>query len=193
MSHYMPHVTEVEKNVSRTYDLPSALNKSRIVFLNGPVDDQSAWIITMQFLHLESQDPEKDIHFYINSPGGVVTAGMMVHDTMRKIRPNVNTVCMGQACSMGAFLLSAGTGQRSAAPGARIMIHQPLGGYQGQASDILIHTEEMLRIKKVLNEKMARYTGKDLEVIEKDTDRDNFMGAEEAREYGLIDAVVSIK
>lgn len=193
MSYYMPYVTEVEKNVTRTYDLVSALNQKRIVFLNGPVNDDSAYICTMQLLHLEAQNPEKDIHLYINSPGGAVTAGMMMHDTIRKIRPKVNTVCMGQACSMGAFLLCSGTGTRSAAPYSRIMIHQPLGGYQGQASDILIHTQEMLKIKGTLNDLIAKYTGKSVEEIEKDTDRDNFMSAHEAKAYGLVDEVVEVK
>lgn len=190
---HMPYVTETENNITRTYDLVSAVHKERIVFLNGQVNDVSAHILTMQLLHLEAQDPEKDIQMYINSPGGVVTAGMMVHDTIRKIKPNVNTVCMGQAASMGAFLLCAGTGKRLASPNARIMIHQPLGGFQGQASDIEIHTKEILRIRENLNSLISEYTGQPIEVVEKSTDRDNFMSPEEAKEYGLIDEVVSVK
>lgn len=193
MSVYMPYVTEVEKNISRTYDLPSALHKNRIVFLNGPVTDDSAWVVTAQLLHLEQQNPDKDIEMYINSPGGAVTAGLMIHDTMRKVRNKINTVCMGQACSMGAFLLCSGTGTRSAAPSARIMIHQPSGGYQGQATDILIHTEEILRLRSYLNEKMAAYTGQDISVIENSVNRDLFMSAEEAKDFGIVDNVVEVK
>ncbi|QIM64778.1 ATP-dependent Clp endopeptidase proteolytic subunit ClpP [Frederiksenia canicola] len=188
----IPMVVEQSSKGERAYDIYSRLLKERIIFLNGGVEDEMAKLIVAQLLFLEAEDPEKDIHLYINSPGGSVTAGMAIFDTMNFIKPDVSTVCIGQACSMGAFLLSAGTkGKRFALPHARVMIHQPLGGFRGQASDIQIHAQEILKIKQTLNERMAEFTGQPLEKIEKDTDRDNFMSADEAQDYGLIDAVVS--
>lgn len=186
---YMPFITETD-NGTRTYDLPSYLHKQRTIFLNGPVDDHSAGVLAMQLLHLESESPDEDINLYINSPGGSVTAGMMAHDAMRKVRCKVNTICMGQACSMGAFLLTAGTGIRSATEYSRIMIHQPLGGYQGQATDIEIHTKEILKIRKTLNALMAKYTCNPIDMVDDSTDRDNFMSASGAKEFGLIDKVI---
>ena len=163
-----------------------------MIFLVGPIDDHVANLVVAQMLFLEAENPEKDISLYINSPGGVVTAGMAIYDTMRFIKPDVSTLCIGQAASMGAFLLSAGTkGKRFALPNSRVMIHQPLGGFQGQASDIAIHAKEILSIKDKLNRMLAEHSGQPLEQIEKDTDRDNFLSAEEAREYGLIDQVLS--
>ena len=188
----IPMVVEQSSKGERAYDIYSRLLKERIIFLNGGVEDEMAKLIVAQLLFLEAEDPEKDIHLYINSPGGSVTSGMAIFDTMNFIKPDVSTVCIGQACSMGAFLLSAGTkGKRFALPHARVMIHQPLGGFRGQASDIQIHAQEILKIKQTLNERMAEFTGQPLEKIEKDTDRDNFMSADEAQDYGLIDAVVS--
>lgn len=188
----IPMVVEQSSKGERAYDIYSRLLKERIIFLNGGVEDEMAKLIVAQLLFLEAEDPEKDIHLYINSPGGSVTAGMAIFDTMNFIKPDVSTVCIGQACSMGAFLLSAGTkDKRFALPHARVMIHQPLGGFRGQASDIQIHAQEILKIKQTLNERMAEFTGQPLEKIEKDTDRDNFMSADEAQDYGLIDAVVS--
>ncbi|MDH4945511.1 ATP-dependent Clp endopeptidase proteolytic subunit ClpP, partial [Sulfurimonas sp. C5] len=174
----------------RSYDIYSRLLKDRIVMLSGEVNDAVASTIVAQLLFLEAEDPEKDIYFYINSPGGVVTAGMAIYDTMNYIRPNVVTICIGQAASMGAFLLSSGEkGKRYALPHARIMIHQPLGGAQGQATDIAIQAKEILRMKQELNEILAANTGQKLATIEKDTDRDNFMSAEESKKYGMIDEV----
>ncbi|QIM62544.1 ATP-dependent Clp endopeptidase, proteolytic subunit ClpP [Pasteurellaceae bacterium Orientalotternb1] len=188
----IPMVVEQSSKGERAYDIYSRLLKERIIFLNGGVEDEMAKLIVAQLLFLEAEDPEKDIHLYINSPGGSVTAGMAIFDTMNFIKPDVSTVCIGQACSMGAFLLSAGAkGKRFALPHARVMIHQPLGGFRGQASDIQIHAQEILKIKQTLNERMAEFTGQPLEKIEKDTDRDNFMSADEAKNYGLVDAVVS--
>lgn len=188
----IPMVVEQSSKGERAYDIYSRLLKERIIFLNGGVEDEMAKLIVAQLLFLEAEDPEKDIHIYINSPGGSVTAGMAIFDTMNFIKPDVSTVCIGQACSMGAFLLSAGAkGKRFALPHARVMIHQPLGGFRGQASDIQIHAQEILKIKQTLNQRMAEFTGQPLEKIEKDTDRDNFMSAEEAKSYGLIDAVVT--
>jgi ATP-dependent Clp protease protease subunit len=188
---YIPYVVEKTGRGERSYDIYSRLLKDRIVMLSGEVNDQVASTIVAQFLFLEAEDPEKDIYFYINSPGGVVTAGMAIYDTMNYIRPNVATICIGQAASMGAFLLSSGEkGKRYALPHARIMIHQPLGGAQGQATDIAIQAEEILRMKKELNEILANNTGQDVKTIEADTDRDNFMGAAEAQEYGMIDEVL---
>lgn len=188
----IPMVVEQSSKGERAYDIYSRLLKERIIFLNGGVEDEMAKLIVAQLLFLEAEAPEKDIHLYINSPGGSVTAGMAIFDTMNFIKPDVSTVCIGQACSMGAFLLSAGAkGKRFALPHARVMIHQPLGGFRGQASDIQIHAQEILKIKQTLNERMAEFTGQPLEKIEKDTDRDNFMSADEAQDYGLIDAVVS--
>jgi ATP-dependent Clp protease protease subunit len=188
---YIPYVVEKTGRGERSYDIYSRLLKDRIVMLSGEVNDQVASTIVAQFLFLEAEDPQKDIYFYINSPGGVVTAGMAIYDTMNYIRPNVATICIGQAASMGAFLLSCGAkGKRYALPHARIMIHQPLGGAQGQATDIAIQAEEILRMKKELNSILAKNTGQTIKKIEKDTDRDNFMSAKEAQEYGMIDEVL---
>ena len=188
---YVPYVVEKTARGERSYDIYSRLLKDRIIMLSGEVNDQVASSIVAQMLFLEAEDPEKDIYFYINSPGGVVTAGMAIFDTMNYIRPKVTTICIGQAASMGAFLLSAGEkGQRYALTSARIMIHQPLGGAQGQASDIAIQAKEILRMKKELNGILANNTGQTIEQIEKDTDRDNFMSAKEACEYGMIDKVL---
>jgi ATP-dependent Clp protease protease subunit len=188
---YIPYVVEKTGRGERSYDIYSRLLKDRIVMLSGEVNDQVASTIVAQFLFLEAEDPEKDIYFYINSPGGVVTAGMAIFDTMNYIRPNVATICIGQAASMGAFLLSSGQkGKRYALPHARIMIHQPLGGAQGQASDIQIQAEEILRMKKELNTILAENTGQNIKTLEKDTDRDNFMSAKEALDYGMIDEVL---
>lgn len=189
---YIPYVVEQTGRGERTYDIYSRLLKDRIVFLGTEVNDHVANLITAQFLFLESEDPEKDIFFYINSPGGSVTAGMAIFDTMQYISSDVCTLCLGQAASMGAFLLSAGAkGKRSSLPNARIMIHQPLGGFSGQVSDVEIHAQEMIRLKRKLNEILAKNTGQTIEVIEKDTDRDYFMTAREAQEYGLVDQVVT--
>ncbi len=188
---YIPYVVEKTGRGERSYDIYSRLLKDRIVMLSGEVNDQVASTIVAQFLFLEAEDPEKDIYFYINSPGGVVTAGMAIFDTMNYIRPSVATICIGQAASMGAFLLSSGEkGKRYALPHARIMIHQPLGGAQGQATDIAIQAEEILRMKKELNAILAKNTGQTIKQIEKDTDRDNFMSAQEAQKYGMIDEVL---
>ncbi|MFC0268498.1 ATP-dependent Clp endopeptidase proteolytic subunit ClpP [Kushneria aurantia] len=188
----VPMVVEQNARGERAYDIYSRLLKERVVFLVGPVEDYTANLIVAQLLFLESENPDKDIHLYINSPGGSVTAGMSIYDTMQFIRPNVSTVCIGQAASMGALLLAGGaSGQRFCLPHSRMMIHQPLGGYQGQASDIEIHTREILTIRKRLNEILAHHTGQDVEKVARDTDRDNFMNADEAAEYGLIDSVLA--
>ena len=188
----VPMVVEQSSRGERSYDIYSRLLKERIIFLTGQVEDHMANLVVAQLLFLESENPEKDIFLYINSPGGSVTAGMSIYDTMQYIKPNVSTVCMGQACSMGAFLLAGGApGKRFALPNSRVMIHQPLGGFQGQASDIQIHAQEILTIKKKLNTLLAEHTGQPMEVIERDTDRDNFMSADESVEYGLVDAVLS--
>ncbi|QIW16352.1 ATP-dependent Clp endopeptidase, proteolytic subunit ClpP [Pasteurellaceae bacterium RH1A] len=187
----IPTVIESTSKGERAFDIYSRLLKERIIFLSGEVEDNMANLIVAQLLFLESEDAEKDISIYINSPGGSVTAGMAIFDTMNFIKPDVSTVCIGQACSMGAFLLSAGAkGKRFALPHARVMIHQPLGGFRGQTSDILIHAREIEKIRHTLNERMAEHTGQPLEVIERDTDRDNFMSALEAQAYGLVDEVV---
>jgi len=187
----VPMVVEQTGRGERSYDIYSRLLKERIIFLNGQVDDDSANLIISQLLFLEAEDPERDIYLYINSPGGVVTAGLAIYDTMQFIKSKVSTICMGQAASMGAFLLAAGEkGKRYALPNARIMIHQPLGGAQGQATDIEIQTKEILRLKKALNTMLASHTGQKLSKIEKDTDRDFFMSPEEGVEYGLIDEVI---
>lgn len=192
MNYYIPYVIEQTGRGERSYDIYSRLLKDRIVFLGSEVNDAVANVITAQLLFLESEDPEKDIFFYINSPGGSVTAGMAIYDTMQYINPDVSTLCLGQAASMGAFLLAAGAkGKRSALPHARIMIHQPLGGFQGQVSDVEIHAKEMLRLKHELNELLAGHTGQDVSTITRDTDRDNFMSPKDAKEYGLIDNVVT--
>ena len=187
----VPMVVESSGRGERAYDIYSRLLKERVIFLVGQVEDHMANLIVAQLLFLESENPDKDINLYINSPGGSVTAGMAIYDTMQFIKPNVNTVCIGQAASMGALLLTAGAaGSRFALPHARVMIHQPLGGYQGQASDIDIHAKEILRIREEMNQIMAKHTGQKLETVEKDTERDNFLSAEEAKEYGLIDEVL---
>ncbi|EPY3689088.1 ATP-dependent Clp endopeptidase proteolytic subunit ClpP, partial [Cronobacter sakazakii] len=168
------------------------LLKERIIFLTGQVEDQMANLIVAQMLFLEAENPEKDIYLYINSPGGVITAGMSIYDTMQFIQPDVSTICMGQAASMGAFLLTAGTkGKRFCLPNSRVMIHQPLGGYQGQATDIEIHAREILKVKARMNELMAQHTGQPLEQIERDTERDRFLSAGEAVEYGLVDSIMT--
>ena len=188
----VPMVVEQAARGERAYDIYSRLLKERIIFLVGQVEDYMANLVVAQLLFLEAENPEKDIHLYINSPGGSVTAGMSIYDTMQFIKPDVSTVCMGQACSMGAFLLAGGAkGKRFCLPNARVMIHQPLGGFQGQASDIQIHAQEILKIKNTLNERLAFHTGQDMATIERDTDRDNFMSAEQAVAYGLVDGVLS--
>jgi ATP-dependent Clp protease protease subunit len=187
----VPMVIEQTGRGERAYDIYSRLLKERIVFIGTPIDDNIASLVVAQLLYLEAEDPDKDINLYINSPGGVVTAGLAIYDTMRYIKPDINTICIGQAASMGAVLLAAGTkGKRFALPNARVMIHQPLGGVQGQATDIEIHAKEILKIKKRLNEILADATGQSIKKIEKDTDRNFFMSAEESREYGLIDEVL---
>ena len=191
MSYYVPMVVETSGRGGRAYDIYSRLLKERIIFLGGPIDDSVANVVVAQMLFLESEDPDKDIHLYINSPGGVVTAGLAIYDTMQYIKPDVSTICVGQAASMGSILLTAGAkGKRYALPHARIMIHQPLGGAQGQSTDIQIQAKEILRLREVGNEILAHHTGQDTEKINVDTERDNFMSAEEAKEYGLIDEVV---
>ncbi|WP_320190619.1 ATP-dependent Clp endopeptidase proteolytic subunit ClpP [uncultured Desulfobacter sp.] len=188
----IPMVVEQSNRGERAYDIYSRLLKDRIIFLGSAIDNEIANLIVAQMLFLESEDPEKDINFYINSPGGVVTAGMAIYDTMQYIKPDVATVCIGQAASMGALLLTAGTsGKRFALPNARIMIHQPLGGAQGQATDIKIQATEILRMKDSLNEILSKHTGQDLEKVAADTERDFFMSGEQALEYGIIDRVVS--
>ncbi len=192
MSYYVPMVVENSSRGERAYDIYSRLLKERIIFLGGPIDDSVANVVVAQLLFLESEDPDKDIHLYINSPGGVVTAGLAIYDTMQYIKPDVSTICIGQAASMGSILLTAGaTGKRYALPHARIMIHQPLGGAQGQSTDIQIQAKEILRLREVGNNILARHTGQDPEKINVDTERDNFMSAEEAKAYGLIDEVVT--
>ncbi|CAH8194972.1 MULTISPECIES: ATP-dependent Clp endopeptidase proteolytic subunit ClpP [Vibrio] len=188
----VPMVVEQTSRGERSYDIYSRLLKERVIFLTGQVEDQMANLVVAQLLFLESENPDKDIFLYINSPGGSVTAGMSIYDTMQFIKPNVSTVCMGQACSMGAFLLAGGApGKRFVLPNSRVMIHQPLGGFQGQASDIQIHAQEILTIKQKLNKLLAEHTGQPLEVIERDTDRDNFMSADQAVKYGLVDSILS--
>lgn len=187
---YIPFVIEQTGRGERSYDIYSRLLKERIVFLGTEVDDNVANLITAQLLFLESEDPDKDIFLYINSPGGSVTAGLAIYDTMQYIRPDVCTVCIGQAASMGALLLAGGAeAKRSALPHARIMIHQPIGGFRGQASDVEIHAREMLRVKREINQILSHHTGKDLKIVERDTDRDNFMTSMQAKEYGIIDEV----
>lgn len=187
----VPMVVEQSAKGERAYDIYSRLLKERVIFLVGPVEDYMANLVVAQLLFLESENPDKDIHLYINSPGGSVTAGMSIYDTMQFIKPDVSTVCIGQAASMGALLLTAGAeGKRYCLPNSRVMIHQPLGGYQGQASDIEIHTREILGIREKLNQILAHHTGQELEAVARDTDRDNFMSATKAQEYGLIDAVL---
>ncbi len=188
----VPMVVEQTGRGERSFDIYSRLLKERVIFLVGPVNDQTANLVVAQLLFLEAEDPNKDIFFYINSPGGSVTAGMSIYDTMQFIKPDVSTLCIGQACSMGAFLLNAGAkGKRFTLPNSRIMIHQPLGGFQGQASDIAIHAQEILTLKDKLNRIMAEHSGQSLERLEKDTDRDNFLSADQAQAYGLVDKVIS--
>lgn len=188
----IPMVVEQTAKGERSYDIYSRLLKERVIFLTGQVEDHMANLVVAQLLFLESENPDQDISIYINSPGGAVTAGMSIYDTMQFIKPDVSTVCMGQACSMGAFLLAGGAKEkRFVLPHSRVMIHQPLGGFQGQASDIQIHAMEILKIKQTLNERLAFHTGQPLERIERDTDRDNFMSADQAVEYGIVDAVLS--
>lgn len=189
---YIPYVVEKTGRGERSYDIYSRLLKDRIIMLSGEINDAVASTVVAQLLFLEAEDPEKDIYLYINSPGGVITSGMSIYDTMNYIKPDVSTICIGQAASMGAFLLSSGAkGKRYSLPHSRIMIHQPLGGAQGQATDIQIQAKEIQRMKEMLNQMIADQTGQPLEVIEKDTDRDNFMSATEAQAYGLIDKVIT--
>ena len=188
----VPMVVEQSSRGERAFDIYSRLLKERVIFIVGPIEDHSANLIVAQLLYLESENPEKDINIYINSPGGVVTAGMAIYDTMQFIKPDVSTTCIGQASSMGALLLAAGhAGKRYALPHSRVMIHQPLGGFQGQASDIDIHAREILKMKDQLNRILQQHTGQPLETIERDTDRDKFLDASEAAEYGLIDHVLT--
>lgn len=187
----VPMVIEQTARGERSYDIYSRLLKERVIFMVGQVEDHMANLVVAQLLFLESENPDKDIHLYINSPGGSVTAGMSIYDTMQFIKPDVSTLCIGQACSMGALLLTGGAkGKRHCLPHSRMMIHQPLGGYQGQASDIEIHTREILTIRDKLNKIMAYHTGRDIKEVAKDTDRDNFMDGNEAVKYGLIDSVL---
>tara|TARA_R110002049_G_scaffold55040_7_gene153192 strand:- start:1333 stop:1968 length:636 start_codon:yes stop_codon:yes gene_type:complete len=188
----VPMVVEQSGRGERAYDIYSRLLKERVVFLVGPVNDATANLIVAQLLFLESENPDKDVYFYINSPGGSVTAGMAIYDTMQFIKPDVSTLCIGQAASMGSFLLAAGAkGKRYCLPNSRVMIHQPLGGFQGQASDIEIHAREILYIRERLNGMLSEHTGQPIEQIEKDTDRDNFMSAQAAVEYGIVDKVLA--
>ena len=188
----VPIVIETTNRGERAYDIYSRLLKDRIIFLGAPIDDIFANLIIAQLLFLEAEDPEKDINLYVNSPGGSVTAGLGIYDTMQYVKPPINTICLGQAASMGAFLLTAGTkGKRFALPNARVMIHQPMGGFQGQATEIDIHAREILKIRERLNEIMAKHTGQPLEKIALDTERDYFLSAEEAKRYGLIDEVIT--
>ena len=188
----VPMVVEQTPRGERAFDIYSRLLKERVIFITGPIEDYMANLIVAQLLFLEAENPDKDINVYINSPGGAITSGMSIYDTMTYIKPDISTLCIGQAASMGAILLAGGTeGKRFALPNSRIMIHQPLGGFQGQASDFEIHAKEILSMKKKLNEILASHTGKEFDQIEKDTERDNFMNGEEAKEYGLIDKVIS--
>lgn len=188
---YVPMVVEQSGRGERAYDIYSRLLKDRIIFLGGPIDDNVANVVIAQLLFLESEDPDKDIHLYINSPGGVVTAGLAIYDTMQYIKPDVSTICIGQAASMGSVLLAAGAkGKRYALPYSRIMIHQPLGGAQGQSTDIQIQAREILRIRETLNEILSRHIGQSVKKLTEDTERDNFMSALEAKKYGLIDEVI---
>ncbi len=190
----VPMVVEQTPRGERAYDIYSRLLKERVVFLVGPVDDHVANLIVAQLLFLESENPEKDINLYINSPGGSVSAGLAIYDTMQFIKPDVSTMCVGQAASMGALLLTAGaSGKRYCLPHSRMMIHQPLGGYQGQATDIEIHTREILKVRSQLNEILALHSGQSVETIAEDTERDNFMSPQEAKEYGLIDELIDTR
>jgi ATP-dependent Clp protease protease subunit len=188
----IPMVIETSGRGERAYDIYSRLLRERVIFLVGPVTEASANLIVAQLLFLESENADKDIHFYINSPGGLVSAGMAIYDTMQFVKPDVSTLCIGQAASMGSLLLAAGAkGKRFCLPNSRVMIHQPLGGFQGQASDIEIHAREILYLKNRLNELLSKHTGQSMETIERDTDRDNFLGAEDSVKYGLVDAVLT--
>ena len=188
---YVPYVVEQTGQGERTYDIYSRLLKDRIIFVDEEINEHTASVVVAQLLFLEAQDPDKDINMYLNSPGGMVTAGLAIYDTMQLVKPDVSTICVGLAASMGAFLLAAGAkGKRYALPNAEVMIHQPLGGVQGQASDIKINADHMMKVKEKLNRLLAESTGQSLKTIEKDTDRDNYMSAEEAAEYGLIDKVI---
>ncbi|MEO7478734.1 MAG: ATP-dependent Clp endopeptidase proteolytic subunit ClpP [Lysobacteraceae bacterium] len=188
----VPMVVEQTSRGERAYDIYSRLLKERVIFMVGPIDDYVANVIVAQMLFLEADNPEKDISLYINSPGGIVTAGMAIYDTMQFIKPDISTICVGQAASMGSLLLAAGThGKRYALPNSRVMIHQPLGGFQGQATDIEIHAREILSLKAKLNEILAKHTGQSVETIGRDTERDNFKSADEAKAYGLIDQVIA--
>ncbi|MHB1259927.1 ATP-dependent Clp endopeptidase proteolytic subunit ClpP [Thiobacillus sp.] len=188
----VPMVVEQSGRGERAYDIYSRLLKERVIFLVGPVNDATANLVVAQMLFLESENPDKDIYFYINSPGGSVSAGLAIYDTMQFIKPDVSTLCIGQAASMGAFLLTAGAkGKRYCLPNSRVMIHQPLGGFQGQASDIEIHAKEILYLKARLNDMLAKHTGRSIEEIDRDTDRDNFMSAEDSVKYGLVDKVLT--
>ncbi len=190
----VPMVVEQSGRGERAYDIYSRLLKERVIFLVGPVNDSTANLIVAQMLFLESENPDKDIYFYINSPGGSVSAGLAIYDTMQFIKPDVSTLCIGQAASMGSFLLTAGAkGKRFCLPNSRVMIHQPLGGFQGQASDIEIHAKEILYLKARLNQMLAKHSGQSIEAIDRDTDRDNFMSAEEAVNYGLVDKVLTTR
>lgn len=188
----VPMVVEQSARGERSYDIYSRLLKERVIFLVGAVEEQVANLVVAQLLFLESENPDKDISLYINSPGGVVTAGMAIYDTMQFIKPDVSTLCVGQACSMGALLLAGGAkNKRHVLPNSRVMIHQPLGGYQGQATDIEIHTKEILELRDRLNKILSFHTGQDIEKISRDTDRDNFMGAKEALDYGIVDSILA--
>jgi ATP-dependent Clp protease protease subunit len=190
----VPMVVEQTARGERAFDIFSRLLKDRVIFLGGPIDDSVASLVVAQLLFLESENPDKDVSIYINSPGGVVTSGLAIYDTMQFIKPDVSTMCIGQAASMGALLLAAGThGKRHCLPNARVMIHQPLGGVQGQASDIAIHAEETLKVRARLNQILAKHTGQPEEIIAKDTDRDNFMHAEKALKYGIIDNILDYR
>ncbi|MHB1228770.1 MAG: ATP-dependent Clp endopeptidase proteolytic subunit ClpP [Halothiobacillus sp.] len=192
LSALVPMVVEQTSRGERAYDIYSRLLKERVIFIVGPIEDHMANLVVAQLLFLESENPDKDIHLYINSPGGVVTAGMSIYDTMQFIKPDVSTLCIGQAASMGSLLLAGGAaGKRFALPNSRVMIHQPLGGFQGQASDIKIHAEEIIKLRHNLNGILAHHTKQPMEVIENDTDRDKFLSADEAVTYGLIDAVLT--
>ncbi len=189
---FVPIVIEQSARGERAFDIYSRLLKERIIFLNGPVDDNMSALIVAQLLFLEAENPEQDISMYINSPGGVITAGLAIYDTMQYVKPKVSTVCIGQACSMGSFLLAAGeNGKRYALPNARVMIHQPLGGFHGQATDIEIHAKEILKIKSLMSRLYVKHTGQDFETITRMTERDNFMSAEEAKNFGIIDHVIT--
>lgn len=188
----VPMVVEQTARGERAFDIYSRLLKERVIFMVGPVEDHQANLLIAQLLFLESENPDKDIHFYINSPGGVVTAGLAIYDTMQFIKPDISTVCIGQAASMGSFLLAGGAaGKRFALPNSRVMIHQPLGGFQGQATDIDIHAREILSMRERLNQILAHHTGQSIETIQHDTERDNFMAPEAARDYGIIDEVLA--